>query len=788
MRGQNVGVEVGMLAQAGPQTGVGVYATVGGGGQKMDAERTMYHNSHLDSAQITFNNQNDLTFKGATAKANRIDANVGGKLQIESVQDEQKLKSKSNQAGLSVSVSFGNAWGGNIGFNADSGSENYRQVTEQAGLFAEEGGYHVEANQVHLKGAAIASQNANNSELATNKLSAEHIQNHSSSQAMSGGLSYGFSHQEGHFEEKGTGKVVEAPANSESANNSNNLRWVDEKNSSGFNPSMPMYESHHDSSVTKATITAGKITLNKDSQPVHTTVEELAKTLPISTALDNANPQVEKPRDTQGQLKEQKIVKEAVSQLQSAASTYAANQAKAAQLEADRLQQEIAQEQSKPQATQDKQKIAEKTTALATTLERQEKWSEKGEYKRNLDNLTTIAGGILAGQSGAQIATTLASPTLNEKIKELTTDSNGEVNVLTNTLAHAMLGAVEAAAAKGNITAGALAASASELAAPAITKALGKDNPNQLSAEERQTVTALSALAGSLASGLTAQQNGSATNTVSTLNAAALGGEIGKRAVENNYLSKQESRELINEYEAANSKEKKIKVLRKYLQKSYDNDIAFNSICEIDPVSCLDLINEAKMGKSILLNHDSLFGFSQYYSALLNSNYKIANNKDWTEFKLSNLIPSMKRVVPNQELANRLVDGISNGKVLLTKKSADLLYQLNTDPELKVNIDPSNIYVVGTIREDNSIFSGRVSYFDLSNWSVFGSVVGKRRKDGSYHIFDDKYDFDIRGKYLEKPLNSIRDIETFIGEPRGKGTPYLFEFDRNKEVNYEENN
>ncbi|MFZ7187832.1 VENN motif pre-toxin domain-containing protein [Avibacterium avium] len=206
-------------------------------------------------------------------------------------------------------------------------------------------------------------------------------------------------------------------------------------------------------------------------------------------------------------------------------------------LEADRLQQEIAQEQSKPQAMQDKQKIAEKTTALANTLERQEKWSEKGEYKRNLDNLTTIAGGMLAGQSGTQIATTLASPTLNEKIKALTTDSNGEVNLLTNTLAHAMLGAVEAAAAKGNITAGALAASASELAAPAITKVLGKDNPNQLSAEERQTVTALSALAGSLTAGLTAQQNGSATNTVSTLNAMALGGEIGKRAVENNYVA-----------------------------------------------------------------------------------------------------------------------------------------------------------------------------------------------------------------------------------------------------------
>ncbi|VGM95788.1 Possible hemagglutinin (DUF638) [uncultured Avibacterium sp.] len=450
-------------------------------------------------------------------------------------------------------------------------------------MFAEEGGYHVEANQVHLKGAAIASTNANNSELATNKLTAEHLQNHSSSQAMSGGLSYGFSHQEGHFEEKGTGKVVETPANNQTADN---LRWVDEKNSSGFNPSMPMYESHHDSSVTKATITAGKITLNKDSQPVHTTVEALAKTLPISTALDNANPQVEKPKDTQGQLKEQKIVREAVSQLQSAASTYAANQAKAAQLEADRLQQEIAQEQSKPQAMQDKQKIAEKTTALATTLERQEKWSEKGEYKRNLDNLTTITGGILAGQSGAQIATTLASPTLNEKIKELTTNSKGEVNLLTNTLAHAMLGAVEAAAAKGNITAGALAASASELAAPAITKALGKDNPNQLSAEERQTVTALSTLAGSLASGLTAQQNGSATNTVSTLNAASLGGEIGKRAVENNYLSSIDVEHLIRELDKAQKEGRDTKpIIEKYQKISAENRQELlackgNALCE----------------------------------------------------------------------------------------------------------------------------------------------------------------------------------------------------------------
>ncbi|AZI14722.1 hypothetical protein EIA51_08955 [Avibacterium paragallinarum] len=431
--------------------------------------------------------------------------------------------------------------------------------------------------------------------------------------------------------------------------------------------------------------------------------------------------------------------------------------------------------------------MQQKTTALLKARETQTQWSE-GNYKRTLDTATTIASGLLAGQSGTQIATSLASPYLNHQIKRFTTDEKGEVNLLTNTIAHAVLGAAEAAAAKGDITAGAISASASELAAPALTRLLGKDNATQLNNDERQTIIALSSLVGALTAGLNAQQTGSGNNTVGILNAAALGGEIGKRAVENNYLSPEESEFLIKEYKEATSREDKIKILRKYLQKSYDNDALFDSACDIDPVSCVDLVNEAKIGKSILLDNQNLFGLSPYYSAILSSNYKASNNTDWTEFRLSNLIPSMNKVEPNQELADRLAEGISSKKILLTKKSSDIIYQLNTDPEFKVNIDPSNIYVVGTTGKDNSTFSGRVSYFDLNNWSVFGSVAGRKRNDGSYHIFDDKYDFDIRGKYLEKPFNFIRDIETFIGEPRGKGTPYLFEFDRNKEVNYEENN
>ncbi|MEE6076533.1 hypothetical protein [Avibacterium paragallinarum] len=50
--------------------------------------------------------------------------------------------------------------------------------------------------------------------------------------------------------------------------------------------------------------------------------------------------------------------------LTSAMTTYTANQAKAAKLEAERLEQDIAKEQTKPTAEQDSQKLQQKTTAL----------------------------------------------------------------------------------------------------------------------------------------------------------------------------------------------------------------------------------------------------------------------------------------------------------------------------------------------------------------------------------------------------------------------------------------
>ncbi|MFU2138030.1 VENN motif pre-toxin domain-containing protein, partial [Gallibacterium anatis] len=108
--------------------------------------------------------------------------------------------------------------------------------------------------------------------------------------------------------------------------------------------------------------------------------------------------------------------------------------------------------------------------------------------------------------------------------------NTGEVNTQANLMAHALLGAVEAYATGNNATAGAAGAVGGELAAKIITEQLYQKAPDQLTEAQKQTVSTLSQLASGLAGGLISD------NTAGAISSA----EIGKRAVENNFLSEKE--------------------------------------------------------------------------------------------------------------------------------------------------------------------------------------------------------------------------------------------------------
>ena len=78
---------------------------------------------------------------------------------------KERFKTKSSGGGLEVEFGFGNNWSLSGYGNASKGTTHRKQVNEQAGIFAEEGGYHINADSVHLKGGrrlpALTQQIAN---------------------------------------------------------------------------------------------------------------------------------------------------------------------------------------------------------------------------------------------------------------------------------------------------------------------------------------------------------------------------------------------------------------------------------------------------------------------------------------------------------------------------------------------------------------------------------------------------------------------------------------------------
>ena len=552
-RSQSAGVEVGMAATIGAQTGIGIYARVGGSSSKTNVEGVNYTNSHLNTETLNINTQGDTTLTGTTAKAKTINANVGGNLNIASVQDENKFETKSSGGGLEVEFGWGNNWRVSGYGNSEKGESGYKQVKEQAGLFAEEGGYHVNAKNVHLKGAAITSTNPANSELATNKLTFEDIQNESHSDASS--MSFSASYSKGGSAPKdnsssGTtfSQIASKMKDSFSSNGPTS-------SSTSFGGGLPMNESNSDNSVTRATLTEGKITLNKDTAPMQTTAQALG----INTDINQANGEVDKPKDVNQILSEQRQISAAAGNIKSAVNTYMENQQKAVIKEMMELQAE----RDVLVKRNDKAALEKVDEQLGMLLKESEEWEVGGSHRRVADALTSTIVAALSGQSAQGIAVTAASPFANALIKEQTIDKEtGKVNLVANTVAHALWGAVEANALGGSGTSGALAAGVAELSAPVVgrltqiinevasdkskpsmtekveaivdkIKTIDKGmDPSELSNKEKEMLVGITSFIGQVVAQATSKARGADSDSASKN--GNIGKVIAKNAVANN--------------------------------------------------------------------------------------------------------------------------------------------------------------------------------------------------------------------------------------------------------------
>ena len=279
---KNAGVEVGVGVQVGAQTGTYVYATANAGKGEYDNNATVNTNTKLTGGTVAITSKGDTTLKGAVVKGDSITANVGGKLAIESLQDTNKQHNEQTNVGARVQLSFGSAWeaSGNVGHTSADGSSTV--VLEQSGLFAGDGGYHVKADTIALKGGAIGSTSAAKSDLTTKAITFQNLDNEMDYKAMSLSASGGFT----------AGAVKGAKPETQTSTGARNPNAT---------PGLPMLDKGKDRSTTYATLTDGKINIGGKEM---TSAAELG----AHTDLATANKAIDPLKDMKAVTAEQKAI------------------------------------------------------------------------------------------------------------------------------------------------------------------------------------------------------------------------------------------------------------------------------------------------------------------------------------------------------------------------------------------------------------------------------------------------------------------------------------------------
>ncbi|WP_080985040.1 two-partner secretion domain-containing protein [Photorhabdus luminescens] len=504
------GSSLGVGLTAGPGgAGLNVSANVSRGNGRENGNGISHHNTTLDAGQtITLNSGRDTTLKGAQVKGEQITAEVKRHLSLSSEQDSQRYDSQQHNASAGVSATVGPLTNGTASLNASRNKlhSNYDSVQEQTGLFAGKGGYQVNVgDHTQLDGAVIASQadKAKNT-LNTGTLGFKDIQNKAdfTVEQQSAGVSLG---------QPTTGQVL------------NNL---------AVNALTGAHNQGHDSSTTHAAVSDGNLIIRDKAHQTQDTAN-------LSRDTDNAanvlSPIFDKEKEQQ-RLKQAQLIGELSAQMTEIAGTegkiIATKAAKAKldhiseQDQADAREKLINAGNKHPTPADINQQIYD--TAYTQALN-DSGLGTGGKYQKALQAATAAIQG-LAGNNLGQALAGGASPYLAGVIKELTTDpQTHQVDIATNTLAHAILGAVAAEVSGNNALSGAAGAASGELAAQVLIKQLygDKANVSELTEEQKQTVSTLSSLAAGLAGGIAGDSSASALT----------GAQAGKNATDNNALS-----------------------------------------------------------------------------------------------------------------------------------------------------------------------------------------------------------------------------------------------------------
>lgn len=438
-------------------------------------------NTTLDTGSLVLRSGQDTILAGAQVRADRIDADIGGNLNILSRQDSETSKSKQNSAGFGASICIppfcvGSTVSASANLAASKMNSDYQAVTDQSGFFAGKDGYDINVGKTTtLQGAVIASEaSADKNRLSTDRLLVSDIKNKSEIKSQSAGVSVSGSYG------GGVGTLKPGPLYGMALNDSDH--------------------SHTRSAVSEGTIVvrnpAGAsdlVGLNRDTA--------------------NANQRLDKP-DEKAMQERMDLVKSSMELTKGIGDAIADARIKAA---------------NDPNSDVNKatrQKLIEDGIANPTQAQisqrAQQDYGVGSSFQKASQAVTAVVQAAMGGSVGGALAGA-AAPYLAQTVKKMTNDDPDA-----NLMAHAVLGAILAKAGGNSALSGAVGAVAAEGTARLIKESLYGDVSNDnLSEGQKQTISSLATLAGGLSGSLTGK---------GALDAVAAA-QVGKNAVENNLLS-----------------------------------------------------------------------------------------------------------------------------------------------------------------------------------------------------------------------------------------------------------
>ncbi|WP_232428059.1 hemagglutinin repeat-containing protein [Burkholderia ubonensis] len=494
---------VGIAFTVGSQNGFSLNAGVAGNRGHADGDSTTWTNTHVTAGDtLTIKSGGDTNLKGAVASGKQVVAEVGGNLNVESLQDKDHYDSKQQSAGVSVSVCvppfcYGGSSSAAANFNQQKMHSDYAAVGEQSGIKAGDGGFQVNVKgNTDLKGGVIASsdkavQDGVNS-LTTATLTHSDIENHASYDASSIGLSGGVGGQIGK-DQKGTATNVNPVPGTTLPKGDGGLQVA---------PPVALSASGDANSTTKSGISGGAITITDGAKQQQLTGQTAAEAV-ASVNRDTSNtggalaPIFDKDKIQAGF--------DITSQFINQAGTFVANRA----AEADAAKAAANNPNLTPEQRAAAQQRADELNA---------NWGPSGTYRQVLTALSVAAGGNVTGGLGqfAQNATVAYLQELGASQVKQIADKLGSEEA--RAALHAIVGCAGAAAGSQSCGAGAIGAATSSVLGSLLAPS------TNLSASERE---ARDNLVASLVAGVAA---------VSGQNVATATG-AGKIEVENNQIS-----------------------------------------------------------------------------------------------------------------------------------------------------------------------------------------------------------------------------------------------------------